>query len=243
MARGVSSPLEVGFVHSSDLHIGDIETTRAFDGDPMGPLVLVLAAARTARADAVLLAGDIFENNRVPRDLACAVADRLAAARIPVVVLPGNHGPLIEDGVWRLPAFAACGNVHVLGSGNLRSVRLERLGLHVWGNAHVDYDDMVPLRAPVRRALPFHVALAHGHYEPTPNRRMVPRPAWLIGKSEIRATGADYVALGHWNRATAVGDGVIAAHYSGAPELMRQANFVTLRKGRSPRVRSVVLEP
>jgi DNA repair exonuclease SbcCD nuclease subunit len=237
MARGVLSSSEVGFVHSSDLHIGDVETTRAFDGDRLGPLVLVLAAARAARADAVLLAGDIFENNRVPRELAQAVADRLAAADIPVVVLPGNHDPLIEDGVWRLPAFAACGNVHVLGPGRRRSVRIERLALQVWGNAHVDYDDMAPLRAPVRRTLPFQVALAHGHYEPAPNRRKVPRPAWLIGEAEIRATDADYVALGHWNRATAVGDGVVAAHYSGAPELMRQVNLVTLRKGRVPDIR------
>ncbi|MFM2129518.1 MAG: hypothetical protein RL477_1064, partial [Pseudomonadota bacterium] len=214
--------------HSSDLHIGDVETTRAFAGDALGPLAFVIDAARAARADAVLLAGDVFENNRVPRTLALAAAQLLAAAGRPVVVLPGNHDPLIEDGVWRLASLTAPPNVFVLAAGRRRKVRLPALDLEVWGNAHADYDDMIPLRSPVRRAQRFQVAMAHGHFEPEPDRRKSPRPAWLIGRSEIAATGADYVALGHWNRATAVAGGPVAAHYSGSPELVRSVNLVTL---------------
>ena len=35
----------------------------------------------------------------------------------------------------------------------------------------------------------------------------------------IAATGADYVALGHWDRPPQVGDGSIPAYYSGSPAL------------------------
>ena len=66
---------------------------------------------------------------------------------------------------------------------------------------------MVPLRAPRRRGARHHVAIAHGHYDPVPDRRRRPRPAWLIGDAEIAATGADYVALGHWNQTIRVGAG------------------------------------
>ena len=70
--------------------------------------------------------------------------------------------------------------------------------------------------------------MAHGHYEPAPDRSKGPRPSWLIGDAEIAATGADYVALGHWNRAVRVGNGSVPAHYSGSPEYAGTVNVVRL---------------
>ncbi len=72
------------------------------------------------------------------------------------------------------------------------------------------------------------IAMAHGHYEPAPDRSKGPRPSWLIGDAEIAATGADYVALGHWNRAVRVGNGSVPAHYSGSPEYAGTVNVVRL---------------
>ena len=54
------------------------------------------------------------------------------------------------------------------------------------------------------------------------------RPSWLIGDAEIAATGADYVALGHWNSPAKVGNGVVAAYYSGSPEFAGTFNVVRL---------------
>jgi DNA repair exonuclease SbcCD nuclease subunit len=218
----------VTLVHSSDLHIGDEETTRACGGDATLVLARVLDAARAARADAVLLAGDIFENNRIPHALAERVVRLLAGAGRPVVVLPGNHDPLVVNAVWRRVAEHGPDNLFVLGVSVPRAVVLPRLGLEVWGNPHRSYDDMAPLRAPRRRRTAYQVALAHGHYEPVPDRRRRLRPAWLVSAKEIAATGADYVALGHWNRATSVEGGPVPAYYSGSPELSRSVNVIAL---------------
>jgi hypothetical protein len=55
------------------------------------------------------------------------------------------------------------------------------------------------------------------------------RPSWLISNAEIEATGADYLALGHWNRAARVGAGVtVPAYYSGSPDLAKTVNLVRL---------------
>jgi DNA repair exonuclease SbcCD nuclease subunit len=70
--------------------------------------------------------------------------------------------------------------------------------------------------------------MAHGHYEPAPDRSIGPRPSWLIGDAEITATAADYVALGHWNRAARVGNGAVPAYYSGSPEYSGAVNVVRL---------------
>src|SRR3990170_3068799 len=54
--------------------------------------------------------------------------------------------------------------------------------------------------------------------------------SWLIRREELSATGADYIALGHWNRAARVGDQRINAYYSGCPDYAGTVNVVRLRQ-------------
>ena len=54
------------------------------------------------------------------------------------------------------------------------------------------------------------------------------RPSWLFSDDAIAATEADYLALGHWDRAVRVGNGVVPAYYSGSPELARTVNVIRL---------------
>ena len=63
---------------------------------------------------------------------------------------------------------------------------------------------------------------------PTPAMRAAMSAA-DVGDDELAATQADYVALGHWNRATKVGG--IAAYYSGSPEYAGTVNVVRLAAG------------
>jgi hypothetical protein len=100
--------------------------------------------------------------------------------------------------------------------------------LEIWGRAHRDYGDMIPFERVRPRRTRWQIAAAHGHYVPVPDRSTRLRPSWLIGDDEIAATGADYVALGHWNRAVKVGNGGIAAYYSGSPEYAGTVNVVRL---------------
>jgi hypothetical protein len=54
--------------------------------------------------------------------------------------------------------------------------------------------------------------------------------SWLIHREELLATSADYVALGHWNQCTSVGNGDVNAHYSGSPEYTGTVNVVRFKK-------------
>ena len=100
--------------------------------------------------------------------------------------------------------------------------------LEVWGRAHRDYGNMAPLESPRPRSSRWHIAMAHGHYEPKPDPATSLHPSWLISDEEIAATRADYLALGHWNRAAKVGSGAVAAYYSGSPDLEATVNVVRL---------------
>jgi DNA repair exonuclease SbcCD nuclease subunit len=122
--------------------------------------------------------------------------------------------------------------VAVLGVTHESTVLLADYGLEVWGEAHRDYNDMAPLRAPPPpRRTRWQVAMGHGHYETPENLATPLRPSWLFSDPEIAATGADYLALGHWDRAMRVGCGAVPAYYSGSPDLAKTVNVIRLGEG------------
>jgi DNA repair exonuclease SbcCD nuclease subunit len=214
-------------VHSSDLHLGVDDSFS--NADSLAVLPKVLATARAVGADIVLLAGDTFDNHRQPHDLLDRAAQMLRDYRSSVVILPGNHDPLTPDSVYRRGGLASIANVSILGLNVDETVIFEELDLGIWGRAHVDYSDMSPLANPKPRSTQWHLAAAHGHYvdEARDPHRML--GSWLIHREELMATDADYVALGHWNQATRVGNGKVPAYYSGSPEYVGTVNVVRLR--------------
>lgn len=219
---------EIRIVHSSDLHVDDDYTAHTHGGDGTIGLRCVLDTARSLSADVVLLAGDVFENNRLPLDVVRRAADLLHDYGRPVVILPGNHDPSVPDSAHHRGQLAAIDHVAVLGISHRHAVSFADLALEVWGRAHRDYDDMAPLAVARPRRARWQIAMAHGHYEPRPDLKTPFRPSWLISAAEIAATGADYVALGHWNRPARVGNGQVKAGYSGSPELAGTVNLIRL---------------
>lgn len=217
-------PADIVLVHSSDLHVDDDPSEPAYGDDGTAGLRWVLDTARAVDADLVLLVGDTFDNNRQSKAILQRVTQMLDEIARPVVILPGNHDPLTPDSVYRRAGIAALPHVHVIGLTHELAVEFPEFAMEIWGHAHHHYDDMVPLRTPRTRAARWHVALAHGHYEPPGATPL--RPSWLISDAEIAATEADYLALGHWNRPAQVGDGSVPAYYSGSPDCAGTVNLV-----------------
>jgi DNA repair exonuclease SbcCD nuclease subunit len=218
---------EVVIVHSSDLHLGVDDTFS--NSDSLANLPKVLNAAVAACADIVVLAGDVFDNHRQPLPLLERAVQMLRDYRSPVVILPGNHDPLTPDSVYRRAGLGQTPNVSILGLNVDQSVEFREFELEIWGRAHVDYMDMAPLADPRPRSTRWQVAAAHGHYVDAardPNRLI---GSWLIHREELAATDADYVALGHWNQATQVGNGDVTAYYSGSPDYAGTVNVIRLR--------------
>jgi DNA repair exonuclease SbcCD nuclease subunit len=232
---------DVVVVHSSDIHVDTASLERA--GDGTWGLEVVLAAARRLGADVVLLAGDTFEHNRLPGDILDRAAGLLGDAGVPVVILPGNHDPAIAESAFHRGGLAGLGNVRILGITDEQAVLFPDLGLEIWGHAHRDYGNMEPLRDPQPRRTAWQIAVAHGHYEPAPDRSARLAPSWLISDEQIAATAADYVALGHWNRALRVGNGSVAAYYSGSPDLAATVNLVRLTQSGKVVVTRETLSP
>jgi DNA repair exonuclease SbcCD nuclease subunit len=219
---------EIIVAHTSDIHVDHVYTAEIHGGDGTAGLACVLNAARGIGADVVLLAGDTFDCHRLPDELIDRTAAVIAAAAIPVVLLPGNHDPVLPEAVFHRKSLSQVQNLHILGLTHEEAVVFPALDLEIWGRAHRDYGDMIPFETVRPRQSRWQIATAHGHYVPTPDRVTWPRPSWLIGDDEIAATGADYVALGHWNSPAKVGNGTVAAYYSGSPEFAGTFNVVRI---------------
>jgi DNA repair exonuclease SbcCD nuclease subunit len=217
------------FLHASDVHVDDRP------GGDRGMVQLVDAALAT-EVDLVVLVGDTFDNNRIAPETLSSVAIALDRLRVPVVVLPGNHDPVMEGTVY--DRIDLPDHVHVIRSPEGGSLELAALGVELWGRAHHAYDDNRPLLdVPPRGVQPWQVALAHGHLVRTADDR---HRSYLITSEEIAACDRDYVALGHWDVQQDVSAGDVTAWYSGSPTRYATSALVTLAAG--PAGRSVQVD-
>jgi DNA repair exonuclease SbcCD nuclease subunit len=220
---------DVVLVHSSDIHIDDGGAHAPPARGPQGlaGLAAVLATARGCGADLVLLAGDTFDNARVSTPVLREAAALLSEAGRPVVLLPGNHDAALANCSFRRAGLLDLRHVAVLGVSHEESVVFEALALEVWGRAHRGGASDPLGRVPSRRAQR-RVAMAHGHYVPAEEWRWTEHRAWRISDAALAAADAEYVALGHWDRATRVGPDSVEAHYSGSPDLAGTVNLVRI---------------
>ncbi len=208
--------------HTSDLHLGG----RSHAGGPLSTLRAVLDASAAANAQTLVLAGDVFDSHRAPADVIAGAGAMLAAASpLEIIILPGNHDPATPDAVYRRDGAFDAANIHIIGITAGESIDLAPLALQVSGVPHLAYVDMRPLDARRPRTMPWHVAVAHGHWvrDARDDHR-----GWKIEDDDIASADADYIALGHWDVPQPAGDGHGVAYYSGSPELAKTINIVRL---------------
>ena len=101
---------QIGLKAAHVARVGDLVRKARFDAARS-----VVAAAAAERADALVLAGDIFEDNHVDNSLVFEVVRILSASSVPVYVLPGNHDPLSQDSIYRRASWRDRPNhIHLL---------------------------------------------------------------------------------------------------------------------------------
>ena len=207
----------VRVLHTSDLHLcSDHSGTAAVSDDRCYGLAPIIRVAVDVRADLLLVAGDMFDSPRVPDDLVRPVVRHLQSLPCPVVVLPGNHDCLVPDSVYlRNDLFEMAPNVHVMLNPAGETVSFPDLDLSVWGRPHVNYADFSPLGdIPPRGTEKWQLAMAHGFFVESGSHL---NRGWKITDAELFASRRDYVALGHIEQFSRVGNNGAPAYYSGSP--------------------------
>ncbi|MFQ5421445.1 MAG: exonuclease SbcCD subunit D [Anaerolineae bacterium] len=163
--------------------------------------------------DLMLIAGDLFDDNRPSQTTVDFVSAQLGRLNIPVCILPGNHDSFNDKSIYRKARFPQ--NVTVF-SQQPTIKELAELNITVYGNAHLArHSSLRPMQELVPTGTSqWHVAMAHGNKV----RPDIPDPTRPIAAAEIGGSGMDYVALGDWHNFSDQSQGTVKAYYSGAPE-------------------------
>jgi DNA repair exonuclease SbcCD nuclease subunit len=204
----------ITLVHTSDVHIGpDSGPNRGRDA-----FCAVLDLVGRVGPNLFLIAGDLFDRNRVPDADLRFVEMSLEALALPVLLVSGNHDSLDAGSVYHRLVLPR--NARLISDEEGEVVDFPDLDLEVWGRPLVDHHPGYrPLAAewPARRRR-WRIGLTHGHFDDNVPRNGEPYRSSTITPAEIAASGFDYLALGHWHVPTDVSHGDVKAHYPGSPD-------------------------
>ena len=160
----------------------------------------------------VLLAGDLFDGERVYPETLERLTAALARMACPVLIAPGNHDFCTPGGVYDRTDWPA--NVYIFRDPALEGVELPDLNAVVWGAAFTgpfrEDSPLAGFAAPRDGRL--HLAVLHGDAV-TAGSAYGP-----IRREEIAASGLRCLCLGHIHRRLELDAGETVCRYPGCPE-------------------------
>lgn len=253
--NGLEDDLVLKVVHTADWHLGRAFPSFRKDDQKklmrarMDAVVRILSLARQHGADALLCAGDLFDEPEPHRDWWSALASNLAAqgrSDCPVFLLPGNHDPLRPGSVYSpehpfrkaLPPW-----VHVVDTDDFSFPLGDHAILHaVPCRSQAGQGDLtakLPARQPGDERI--RIALLHGRTVQLPGQQT----NFPLRPQAAEELGFDYLALGDTHAFEYVLKEPVPVIYPGPPEPTRfdekEAGSVALvlfrRRPAPPKVR------
>ncbi len=219
--------MSVRFVHTGDWQLGmtrhflDADAQATFGQARIDAIRTIGKIAAEEKAEFVVVAGDVFETNRVATRTVRRAFEALESITVPVFLLPGNHDPLDAGSVFRSPTFVREKPENVTVLENPQPIEV-RPGVEIVGapwRSKRPLDDLVRAVCGGLESRPglTRILVAHGAIDDV---IALDNPA-LIGRADAEAAVNDgriaYLALGDRHSTTEVGrTGRI--RYAGSPE-------------------------
>jgi hypothetical protein len=213
------------------IHTADIHLDRCFASSGMSAaagnrrrqslrdgLHRIIERAGTWPADALLIAGDLFEHDRLNRDtVAFLQAEFDSIPHVPVFITPGNHDPYISDSPYATERWPGHVVIFSRPVWEAHSVAQVPLTIHGFGfdGPDISQNPFGSLQIPPDDRV--HVGVAHGserNHQPPDKGAYAPFVA-----ADAATKGLAYLALGHFHAFTPIqGEFATTMCYSGAPE-------------------------
>jgi DNA repair exonuclease SbcCD nuclease subunit len=212
-------------LHTADIHLGakfsGLGSKSASQREQLrATFKNVIATAINEKVNIVLIAGDLFDSNQQsPRDINLVIEqfNLLGSNNIPVCLIPGTHDSLDSSSIYRKVDFEGkCSNLKIFADENISCKEYPGLDLTVYGKPNLSNKSYI---SPLKGLKPststkFHIAMAHGSlYIP----EKIAEDDHVFRFEEVKASGMDYLALGHWHRVYRCSEKP-PAWYSGPPE-------------------------
>jgi len=145
------------------------------------------------QCDFVLLAGDLFDSDRVYADTLESLEKALSHCHAQVFIAPGNHDFYTLGSPYRAMNWPP--NVHIFSANSIGSVYVPEFDAEIWGAAFTAQESPSLLEGfHVRDEGCLNLMVLHGDLGNSPYNPISP--------AQIAQSGLDYLALGHIHKAS-----------------------------------------
>ena len=210
-------------LHTADLQIGARFSrfggkAKVLRNARLTTLKRILNIGRQKGVDGVIIAGDMFESNQIANDVVEEAFHVISSyPEIPIVILPGNHDPMIGPGcIWQRRPFNQPPN-HVTVCTTSDAIELTGgviLPVPITQKVSTK-DPSLPLieMATSIAGNKIRIGVTHGALAIEGKHQPNDHPIALNAASRA---GLDYLAIGHWHQQQSYDDGRLAM--PGTPE-------------------------
>jgi exonuclease SbcD len=217
----------VRFIHLADVHLDTSFSGAGFPsrlGDRKREAIRLtfrqaIENARKQEVDFLLIAGDLFESDRITPDTVEFLKQQFESLKdIGVFIAPGNHDPFVQGSPYKEEAWPH--NVHIFESEEFTSIELSNSGVRITGfgfnSAHLK--DRHFRKLPVLPKEAVNIVISHGSdisRVPAGKSEYGPFTIDEIANKHIR-----YCALGHYHQQHRIPNSIDSTQvwYSGIPE-------------------------
>jgi len=211
----------IKLIHTSDVHLESDTFGKSEEGQKYRRRIQVAFQKIVDKvieedADLFLIAGDLFDSNRVHESGVEFVHSELSRVPCPVVLIPGNHDCFDTRSIYKKFDFSVAGpHVYTLTAEEGEVIEFPHIDATVWGKGMVEHDYKY---RPVAGVAPryrdyWHIGMAHGYFVDDADMQR----SSLILPQEVEQSGLDYLALGHVHVYTDLSQGATKACYPGTP--------------------------
>ncbi|MBQ6816187.1 MAG: DNA repair exonuclease [Clostridia bacterium] len=209
----------IRFLHTADLHLGaELSNLKEQSAERNAEMLLCLerifALAKNEGASLLLIAGDLFENNSVPKAIFNTFLNCVETnSNITVVFAAGNHDPLTADSPFLTHTLPQ--NLLVLDTQDC-ILEPENLPVRIYGKSFKSIYEQGSnsFSLPVIKDEKINIMVLHAELGSVTNGNYNP-----ITRNFLETSGMDYIALGHIHAFSGV-EKIGSTHfcYSGTPE-------------------------
>ncbi|MAV26576.1 MAG: hypothetical protein CMQ05_10720 [Gammaproteobacteria bacterium] len=216
-------------LHTSDVHLDNVIGPTGEESPAQKGLMSVIDKSIELEVDLLLIAGDLFDHNRVKSPCLEFATEQLSRTSCPVVMITGNHDCMAEYSIYhQYDPCDAGDHIYFIRDVAGGVVDLPDQQMTVWGNGIVDHHrGNKPLgNMPVSRTNDedhWFIGMTHGFYVNDEDSIY----SSLITADEIEASPFDYLALGHVHQYRTMSHGGTQAAYPGSPNVGHTGGAMT----------------
>ena len=193
--------MSIKFIHTADLHLDSVFKSFKTSNhssirrkDIRDTFSSIIDLANNKAVDFLFISGDLYEHEYTGKDTIKFLSNEFKRLkRTDVVVIPGNHDPLVIDSWYKNNKWPK--NVYIL-SGDKREISFSKLNTTIYGVGFDSYkQEEIKLEDIKVNKDMINIMLYHGTVDMFFGKKLY-NP---IAIEELRKVEMDYIALGHFH--------------------------------------------